>query len=100
MTSKWKLKFPCSENSSIIQDIFSEVGKRICYGEWDRPTFSALNQLLSGHSILNGHRAKFGKNISYVCEICQVLEDVDHFLFHCEKYKMERQNGMNSGDKF
>ena len=25
-----------------------------------------------------------------MCETCQVLEDVDHFLFHCEKYKTER----------
>ena len=90
MTSKWNLKFSCSENSNNIQDIFSEVGKRNCYGEWDRPAFSTLNQLLSGHSILNGHRAKFDKNISYMCESCQVLETVDHFLFHCEKYKTER----------
>ena len=90
MTSKWNLKFSCSENSNNIQDIFSEVGKRNCYGEWDRPAFSALNQLLSWHSILNGHRAKFDKNISYMCDTCQVMETVDHFLFHCEKYKTER----------
>ena len=25
-----------------------------------------------------------------MCETCQVLEDVDHVLFHCEKYKTER----------
>ena len=45
MTTKWNLKFSCSENSYT----FSEVRKRNCYGGWNRPTFSALNQLLSGH---------------------------------------------------
>ena len=48
MINKWNLKFSCSETASSIQDVFTEVGKRSCYGEWDRPTISALNQLLSG----------------------------------------------------
>ena len=102
MTSKWNLKCPCSENSSYIQDIFSEVGKRNCYGKWDRPLFSALNQLLSGHSILNGHWAKFDKNTSYVCvrsARCWRTLIISYFIVS-EKYKMERQNGMNSGNKF
>ena len=90
MASKRNLKFSYSKNSNNNQDIFSEVGKRNCYGEWETPTVSAFNQLFSGHSILNGHQAKFDKNSSYMCETCQVLEDVDHFLFHCEKFKTER----------
>ena len=76
--------------ASSIQDVFSEVGKRSCYGEQDRPTFLALNQLLSGHSILNSHRAKIDKNKSNLCETCQEVEDVEHFLFQCAKYSIER----------
>ena len=49
MVTKWNRKYACSETVSSIQDIFYEVGKRNCYGERDRPTFAALNQLLSGH---------------------------------------------------
>ena len=79
MITKWNLKFPCSETASSIQDVFSEVGKRSCYGERDRPTFSAMNQLLSGLSILNSHRAKIDKNVSNLCETCQEVEDVEHF---------------------
>ena len=51
MITKWNLKFSCSETASNIQDVFSEFGKRSCYGERDRPTFSALDELFSGHSI-------------------------------------------------
>ena len=90
MVTKWNRKYACSETVSSIQDIFYEVGKRNCYGERDRPTFAALNQLLSGHSILNSHRAKFDKNFSSVCDNCQELEDVDHFVFHSGKYTTER----------
>ena len=42
----------------------SEVRKRSCYSEQDIPTFWTLNQLLSGHSILNRHRDKIDKNVS------------------------------------
>ena len=90
MVTKWNRKYACSETVSSIQDIFYEVGKRNCYGERDRPTFAALNQLLSGHSILNSHRAKIDKNFSSIFDNCQELEDVDHFVFHCGKYTTER----------
>ena len=90
MITKWNLKLSCSETASSIPDVFSEVGKRSCCGKQDRPTFSALNQLLSGHSILNSHRAKIDKNVSNLCETCQELEDVEHFLFQCAKYSIMR----------
>ena len=70
--------------------MFSEVGKRNCYGELERPTFSALNQLISGHSILNSHRAKIDKNESNLCETCQEVEDIEQYLFQCAKYSIER----------
>ena len=51
-----------------IQETFLEEGKRICNGERDRRNFSALNQLLCGHSKLNGHMSKINTNVlkSYV----------------------------------
>ena len=55
--------------------MFSEVGKRSCYGERNRPTFSALNKLCG----FNSHRAKIDKNVSNLCETCQEMEDVEHF---------------------
>ena len=69
---------------------FLKLENRSCYGELDRPTFSALSQLLSGHSILNSHMAKIDKNVSNLCETCQEVEDVEHFLFQCVKYSKER----------
>ena len=61
---------PIFDKKEATHKMFSEVEKRRGYGEWDKP-FSALNQLFSGHSILNSHQAKVDKNISYICEACQ-----------------------------
>lgn len=90
MSAKWNLKYACSEKVTHIQDIFIEVGKRSCFGEHDRSTFSALNQLLCGHSQLNSHKSKLNKTVSSLCETCQEVEDVDHYLFKCVKYRTER----------
>ena len=91
MTNKWKLKYACSEKTSYIQDIYSEVGKRNCHGEEDRGTFAIVNQLLSGHTLLNSHRAKINRTISELCETCNVEEDTEHYLLHCEKYRVQRE---------
>lgn len=90
MKEKWSRKYKFSEKVEQVQEVFADVGSRCCYGEGDRQTFSALNQLLTGHSILNNHRAKIDPNISKMCSICQVPEDTQHYLFTCEAYKNER----------
>ena len=50
-----------------------------------------MNQLLSGHTLLNGHRSKINTTVSELCEACNVIENTDHYLFHCKKYKKERE---------
>ena len=80
MAEKWHRKYTCSEHSSHIQEIFTELGKRNCYGEKDRGTFSVLNQLLSGHTLLNSHRAKKNRTVSELCETCQIKEDTEQIL--------------------
>ena len=67
MTNKWKLKYSCSDKTTKIQDIYTEVGKRNCHGEEDRGTFAVMNQLLSGHTLLNSHRAKVNSTVSDLC---------------------------------
>ena len=91
MAIKWKLKYSYSDKTTHIQDIYTEVGKRNCHGEEDRRTFSILNQILSGHTLLNHHQAKINKTVSELCEACDETEDTEHFLFRCRKYKEERE---------
>ena len=61
-----------------LQETFDEVGKRVCHGEKHRASFSALNQILCGHSMLNSHQAKLNPNKSELCDECKVPESVEH----------------------
>ena len=63
MGEKWKLKFVLSEKMDKIQVSFSDVGKRLCKGERDRISFSALNQLLCGHFILGAYMTKINPTV-------------------------------------
>ena len=64
--------------------------KRNCSGKEDRQAFCLLNQLLTGHTKLNSHRARFDNTVSKMCKRCNVEEDVDHYLFKCEAFKHEK----------
>ena len=87
---KWNKRFACAKNESFIHEVFAEVGKRRCWGERDRRTFSHLNQLISGHSKLNNHQSKINKEISNLCDMCNIPEDLHHYLFVCKKFDAER----------
>ena len=90
IAENWKLKFTLSEKMERIQETFTEVGKRDCFGEKDRSSFSALNQLLCGHTRLNSHQAEINPNQTDVCPRYNVPEKVEHYLFDYDMYKEER----------
>ena len=83
---KWKLKFLMSEKMERIQETFFEVWKMDSYGEYDRASFSALNQILCVQSRLNGHQAKINQNQSELCAECKVADTFEHFIFDCDRY--------------
>ena len=86
LKDKWKRKFELSDKACRVQEVFTDVGKRNCIGEEDRHNFSMLNQLLSGHTLLNQHRARLDENVSEMCPVCLSREDPEHFLFYCKAY--------------
>ena len=83
---KWKLKFENSQKVERLQETFDEVGKRVCHGEKHRASFSALNQILCGHSRLNGHQAKLNPNKSELSDKGKVPESVEYYLFDSDNY--------------
>ena len=95
LMDKWKKKIELTENADQIQEVFSEVEKRNCL-IWRRRqvrhNFSMLNQLLSGHTLLNqhSHRSRIDNSVSEMCPACFVQEDPDHFLFLCKAFNEER----------
>ena len=85
---KWKLKFLLSEKMERIQETFFEVEKGDCYEEYDRASFSAINQILCGHSRLNGHHKTEGRSCVQSVK-CQKLLSTSSF--DCDIYSDERK---------
>ena len=69
LKDKGKRKFILSDKAGRVQEVFTDVGKGNCYGEEDRHNFSTLNQMLSGHNLLNQHRARIDGNFSEMCPV-------------------------------
>ena len=65
---KWDRKYKLSDKVDYIQEVFT-VGKRNCIGEEDCKAFAILNQLLSGHTKLNSHRARVDSSVSKLCSL-------------------------------
>ena len=78
---EWKRKFDLSEKVDHIQEIFTGVGYRNCFGENDRQFLSTVNQLLTGHSSLNNHKAKTDPKVSNLCSVCHLPEETYHTTF-------------------
>ena len=87
----WNRKYQLSEKVKQIQDTNLEDGNRNCFREEDRQNFSVLNQLLSGHSGLNSHRARIDNKTPKLCGKCQQPEDTNHYSFQCNSYKEKKK---------
>ena len=65
---------------------------------------NSIFRLQTGHSWLNYHSHRIGKHPTDLCEVCEVPESVQHFLFQCPNYSYFRtvlKNGIESmGLKF
>ncbi|MBW0479808.1 hypothetical protein O181_019523 [Austropuccinia psidii MF-1] len=52
---------------------------------------SAVNQLRSEHVALNSYLHRIGARGSPLCDECNQIESVRHFLSHCRRYKTQRK---------
>ena len=60
--------------------------------ELNRKQISALTQICTGHTPLNGHLHWINKSDTPYCMHClNIMEDVPHLLFHCNKYTTQQQ---------
>ena len=47
---------------------------------------STISKLRFNHNLLNANTFRVGGSTSPLCSVCQVEEDTNHFLFHCQRY--------------
>ena len=51
---------------------------------------STISQIISGQVALNYHTSKLDSTKSDKCEVCNEKETIQHYIFVCQKYKLDR----------
>jgi hypothetical protein len=49
-----------------------------------------LTQMLSGHGVFRNYLHRFGHDSSPECQLCSLVEDAEHILFHCPRFAESR----------
>ncbi len=86
----WNSEWLLSSTGTTTKRFFPTVTDALTLESRLMPSF--LSQILTGHSLLNGHqfRLKFGSTSRCACGYAD--ETVDHFLFHCTRFTSRREN--------
>ena len=86
---KWQTIYENSQKTDILQEIISEVGKNQ-QNTGDIAVESTINQIISGQVALNYITSKIDSTKSDKCEVCNEKETIQHYIFVCQKYKLDR----------
>ena len=90
---KWQTIYENSQKTDILQEIISEVGKYQQNPEQntgDIAVESTINQIISGQAALNYLTSKIDSTKSDKCEVCNEKETIQHYIFVCQIYKLDR----------
>ncbi|KAF6217316.1 hypothetical protein GE061_001670 [Apolygus lucorum] len=73
-------------------EIMPQVSSQQWFKTWksSRRNITKLIRLRTGHGLLNKTLFLYKFAPSQLCDVCGVLEDVEHILIECEQYNEER----------
>ena len=84
-TEEWKKRPDCVQTKQFIQEPYGGTGINCC--NMSRKALRDLTQVITGHSVLQGHLRTLGLVEDSTCTMCGVeAETSNHFLGICEKY--------------
>jgi ribonuclease HI len=68
----------------------------IDYSSLARPLQCAVARLRLGHAGVAAHRARFGMAATGICPVCQVEDNIAHFLLYCTRFTGPRAHFMSA----
>jgi hypothetical protein len=78
-------KFTCKIDKALPNEHMTKV-----YNSLSREEAGILSQLRTDHTLLNSNLAYIGAEESANCTCGTVVESIQHFLFHCPKWRSEQ----------
>ena len=86
--SKWLIEWENSGKGRLYKAIFENKNQCPTSRKVMKPRYKevVINRLKFHMCRLNAYLYKIGLHSSGLCDICEVLETVQHFLFECTKH--------------
>lgn len=89
-TKVWKCGVILTDKGRNYSNIFDEVKYRPWFNMTSRLMESTLARLRLGHVGVNCHMNRFEMRDSARCSVCDVEENIEHFLMSCRSYNVAR----------
>ena len=100
-TKKWARRWENTKRHNykdlvpiITKELLDQKTSHLRYTS--RQAACKIQRLKSGHSMLNGHRSKFDKDVMPECTTCNIKETPYHYLIKCAAYNNVRLTMMLS----
>ena len=87
----WQTEWNSSENGRFLYSLHNNVTKPIHRQGLSRREECLIQQLRVGKCRLNYYLFQINQHVSGLCEVCQEVETIEHFILHCSKYDRERR---------
>ena len=90
----WQDRWTKTKTGDRVKTLLPSVEDRLKY-KWLQPT-KEISQVITGHGNFNRYLNKMGKKQSEECEVCQKVDNVEHYLYECGKYTVAREHMHNA----
>ena len=96
-----RVLYSCDENRNynnkgrFFKTIEPEFDKTNQINMKNRHMEKIIYRLKTGHNLLNGHLHRIGLHISGLCDLCEEIETVKHYLLDCIKYQQFQEEITN-----
>ena len=88
-TKKWEEDVKCKTTLSIYREWKKEIEEEKIYD--NKPSSIIWYRARSGSLNINGKKKYTGKAEDLKCPMCAQIEDMEHFLLHCQGTMKERE---------
>ena len=92
---EWQRCWLRCESGYAVKEIIPEVGNRVTLPD-DRSTGISFVHSILGIGNCKEIMHRFGYDESPMCDTCYDVESMDHIIFQCEKYDLQRMMMINS----
>ena len=90
--SEWGNKLKNSHKTTHICSIVSYTNSMQTLNLNNRREETIIHRIRTGVIRLAKFLFDIGKHPNGLCETCKVIEDLNHYIFHCSKYTQQRAN--------